>query len=73
MWRIGWGDYNPFQSHGRRVGCDQARGHGLKVVNLEENHPLQDVVLSIHHATMLTFSSTPATKITWAELGLDLP
>jgi len=35
----------------------------VKVVRLEDDHDLQDAVLSVHHATMHTFSGTPATKI----------
>lgn len=56
-------DYESFRSHGRRVGRDQARDVGLKIANLEDNPELQDSVLSVHHATMHTFSSTPAAKI----------
>lgn len=56
-------DYESFRSHGRRVGRDQARDIGVKVVNLEKDPKLQDAVLSVHHATMHTFASTPAQKI----------
>ena len=57
------GDYDLFQSHGRRVGREQARDRGVRVTNLETDHNLQDAVLSVHHATMLTFGGTPAVKI----------
>ena len=56
-------DYESFQSHGRRVSPDEAIKKGLKVVWLESDNILQDAVLSVHHATMHTFSSTPASKI----------
>ena len=56
-------DYESFHSHGRRVGSEQASQIGVKVQNLEGDPKLQDAVLSIHHATMHTFSGTPATKI----------
>ena len=56
-------DYQNFRSHGRRVGADEARNIGLKVTRLEDDQGLQDAVLSIHHATMHTFSGTGATKI----------
>ena len=36
---------------------------GLKVIELEENQNLQDAVLSLHHACMLTFTATSAFKI----------
>ena len=56
-------DYESFRSHGRRVGRQQARDNGVRVVDLEDDDQLQDVVLSVHHATMHTFSGTPAQKI----------
>ena len=56
-------DYEAFGTHGRRVGRDQARTQGINVANLEDDHDLQDAVLSVHHATMHTFSSTQAQKI----------
>lgn len=56
-------DYDSFRSHGRRIGRTQARERGVKVVDLEDKHELQDAVLSVHHATMHTFSRTPAYKI----------
>jgi hypothetical protein len=57
------GDYDSFQSHGRRVGREQAKEHGVRVTDLETYHDLQDAVLSVHHATMVTFGGTPAVKI----------
>jgi hypothetical protein len=69
-------DYDAFQSHGRRVSFDQAETIGLKVVRLEEDNQLQDLVLSVYHATSHTFSGTPALKIienhhgtAWVRLG----
>lgn len=49
-------NYENFQSHGRRVGRDQAASLDLKITPLERDHNLQDAVLSVHHATMHTFS-----------------
>ena len=56
-------DYDTFQSHGRRVGPKPARDQGVHVKRLEDDHDLQDAILSVHHVTMHTFSNTPATKI----------
>jgi hypothetical protein len=56
-------DYESFQSHGRRVGPDQALEQGVKVLRLESDHRLQDAALAVHHTTMHTFSGTPAAKI----------
>ena len=60
---IWFANYESFRSHGRRVGRDQARQVGVQVVDLEDDQDLQDAVLSVHHATMHTFSLTPAVKI----------
>ena len=72
-------DYDEFLSHARPVDFQKARELGLKVSALEEEHKLQDAVLSVHHATMHTFSGTPSLKIienhlgrTWATLGGQL-
>ncbi len=69
-------DYDEFQSHGRRVGLDLASEKGLRVGPLEKDDKMQDRVLSVHHATLLTFLNTPALKIienhrgrSWVILG----
>jgi hypothetical protein len=56
-------NYENFRSHGRRVGRDEAKAIGVRVTHLEDDASLQDSVLSIHHATMHTFSGTAAAKI----------
>ncbi|MBI2908099.1 MAG: serine protease [Chloroflexi bacterium] len=62
-------DYENFRSHGRRVGYDQVLAQGVRVVRLEDDHGLQDSVLSVHHAAMHTFAMTPALKIVENHLG----
>lgn len=62
-------DYDRFQSHGRRVGFDLVSQQGLRVRRLEEDHETQDRILSVHHATMHTFTKTPAVKIVENHLG----
>lgn len=49
--------------HGRHLDADFCENIGLKIVRLEEDNELQDDVLSIHHAFMITFDSTQAVKI----------
>ena len=50
-------------SHNRQIPISDLQGYGLKVVNLEDDSDLQDLVLTVHHAYMHTFSTTPAIKI----------
>jgi hypothetical protein len=57
------GNHNNFLNHGRTIGREKLREHGLNIVDLESEKDIQDAVLSIFHATCLTFSSTPCVKI----------
>ena len=57
------GDHALTKSHARHLSLGRCREIGLKVVELEEDQNLQDAVLSVHHACMVTFSDTPACKI----------
>lgn len=50
-------------SHARHLSAAKCRDFGLVVKMLEDVQPLQDAVLSLHHAFMLTMSHTPAVKI----------
>lgn len=52
------------KSHSRHIHIDECKEIGLKILELEclEDN-LQDLVLSIHHAFMITFSGTNAVKI----------
>lgn len=57
------GDHALTKSHSRHLPIERCRDMGLKVSELEANPELQDTVLSLHHACMLTFSATAAFKI----------
>ena len=56
-------NYDNFRSHNRGVDAAQAARVGLKITPLEKDDRLQDAVLSVHHATMHTFSMGSAAKI----------
>ena len=62
-------DHKRFKSHARHISRDQARAIGLVVTDLEGDQTFQDLVLSVFHATTLTFDSTPAVKIMENQLG----
>lgn len=57
------GDHAVTKSHNRHLSIQRCKKMGLKIEPLEKNQSLQDAVLSLHHASMLTFSETPAFKI----------
>jgi len=56
-------DFTAFKSHGRRVGRAEARSQGLTVTDLEADPVLQDLALSVYHATRLTFTTTGTVKL----------
>lgn len=48
------------KSHGRHFDLEFCDNLGLKIEKLEDDQELQDKVLSIHHAMILTFNNFPA-------------
>ena len=50
-------------SHARHLSAAKCKSLGLQVVMLEDNHKLQEVILSVHHAFIHTLSATGAYKI----------
>ncbi len=48
-------NYTLHQSHSLGIDRDQARAEGVVIRDLERDQTLQDLVLSVHHATMHTF------------------
>lgn len=56
-------DYSSFMSHARRISSEQLKELGLTIVDLEADQRLQDLVLSVHHATKHTMTHTGAVKI----------
>lgn len=55
--------HQQFKSHGRHLPRAELIDHGLVVTPLENDQNLQDLNLSVFHATTHTFTGTPAVKI----------
>lgn len=51
------------KSHNRQIAIDECKKIGLNVSEIEKDNELQDLVLSVHHSFMHTFSTTMAIKI----------
>ena len=51
------------KEHGRHIHAEDCRKMGLKIKDLESDYELQEDVLSVHHAFMITLANTPAAKI----------
>ncbi len=62
-------DHGHFKSHSRHISRDEVEGRGLAVVPLERDRKLQDLALSVFHATTHTFNGTPAAKIVESHTG----
>ena len=63
------GSHSIFKTHGRPISRTMAKQHNLNIMELESDQSLQDVVLSIYHATAITFANTGAVKIIENHLG----
>ena len=56
-------DHATFKSHGRHLTRESLRARGLIVSDLEQDDVLQDLSLSVFHATTHTFSAASVVKI----------
>lgn len=50
-------------AHGRHIHRSELQAQGLNIESLEENADLQDAVLSVHHAAMLTVGNQNVNKL----------
>ena len=57
------------KTHARHIMVDACMKAGLQVVELEKDQTFQDLVLTVHHAFMATFSRTGAVKIIENHMG----
>lgn len=57
------GSHKTTANHSRHVSLDRCVELGLTIERLEEDEKLQDLVLTVHHAFMHTFSLSHAIKI----------
>ena len=56
-------DHKQFKSHSRHLSRELLEAKQLRILRLEGNDDLQDLVLSVFHATTHTFAGTNAAKI----------
>lgn len=64
------GDHALNKSHARHLSIQKCKDIGLKIVDLESDPELQDLVLSVHHICIHTLSSTNAFKIIENQNGI---
>lgn len=58
------------KSHSRHFTFDDCKKMGLNVIALESDQDLQDAVLSVHHAFVLTIDGTRVTKLIENQLNV---
>lgn len=46
------------------ISAQDCKKLGLKVIDIESDQTLQDLILTVHHCYMHTFANSPAIKIT---------
>ena len=63
-------DHAITKSHARHISLIAAQAIGINAVALEADQALQDAVLSVHHAAILTLNMTPAIKIIENDAGI---
>lgn len=59
-------------NHSRHIHLEALEGLGLKIDRMEADDKLQDLILTVHHAFMHTFSMTPALKIVENHKGVAM-
>lgn len=57
------GNFGEHKTHGRPINYDIAKEKGLVVSRLEDDQTLQDCVLSVYHAAMITLDVTNCVKM----------
>lgn len=56
-------DYGGTSAHNHHFLIDKCKGIGLKIVDIEDDQDFQEVVLSVHHSFVATFTHTPLIKV----------
>jgi Serine dehydrogenase proteinase len=57
------GDHALTLSHARHISAKRAAEIGLVIDKLEDDKKLQDLVMTVHHASIRTLTATPAFKL----------
>lgn len=63
-------DHKQNKSHARHISKEKCKQIGLRIIDMESDQSLQNLVLSIHHSFMHTFAMTNNLKIVENQLGI---
>lgn len=64
--------YTENKTHERHIHVDECARMGLKIMAIEDDASLQDLVLTVHHCYMHIFMNTPAIKAIENHMGTAL-
>lgn len=64
------GDHAVNKSHARHLSLKKCKDIGLKIIEMESDNELQDLILSIHHICIHTLGATNAFKIIENQNGI---
>jgi len=56
-------DHGGTKTHSRHINAEECRRIGLNIEDMESDNRIQDLILSIHHSFMITFSRSNAIKV----------
>jgi hypothetical protein len=62
-------DHDGTKTHARHIPVEELKDIGLRIEELEKNQQLQDLVLTVHHTYMHTFSIAGCAKIIENQVG----
>ncbi len=65
-------DYRKHKTHGKHIHAEDCKAMGLKILEIESDQTLQDLILTVHHCYMHTLMNTPAIKIIENHAGANL-
>lgn len=65
-------EHDTSKIHGRHLSADYCTGMGLKILMIEDDDRLQDSILSLHHAYMITLDALPVIKIIESQNGKSM-
>jgi hypothetical protein len=63
-------DHKSNKSHARHISTEKCKEIGVSIIDMETDNELQDLILTVHHSFMHTFSRTSTTKIVENHLGV---
>jgi ATP-dependent protease ClpP protease subunit len=63
-------DHKTNKSHARHISKEKCKEIGVSIIDMEDDNELQDLILTVHHSFMHTFSNSTATKIVENHLGV---